>query len=180
MDSIILIGAIGVGKSTQAQLLSEKLNMPRCSYDDVKGKYWQKLGLNTETAKYISKEYGSYAMISYMNEFKYKTVCAIVEDHPGHVIDFGGGAQTFDEPHQIAKVQAAFAPYANVFFLTPSTDLATNIKTLPGLKEDFPINAYLIMHPTNELLAKHTVYTLGKSPEMIRDEIIGIIKATTK
>jgi len=172
MNSIILIGPIGVGKSTQASLLAEKLDMPRCSYDQVKGKYWQRFGLDAETARYIEKQYGTYAMISYMNEYKYKTVCAIIEEHPGHVIDFGGGAQTFDEPHQIAKVRDTFAPIEHIFLLLPSPDLATNIKSLPGIKEDYPINAYLILHPTNDLFAKQTIYTQNKSRQQIRDEII--------
>jgi len=172
MDSIILIGPIGVGKTTQAKLLSEKLAMPRCCYDEVKGKYWKQFGLETDTARYIEKQYGTYAMISYMNEFKYKTVCAIIRDFPGHVIDFGGGAQTFDEPHQIARVCEAFKPIKNIFLLLPSDDLETNIRTLPGIKEDYPINAYLILHPSNSLLAKYTIYTLNKSREQICEEIL--------
>jgi len=172
MESIILIGPIGVGKSTQADLLAEKLNMPRCSYDVVKGKYWLKFGLDTDTAHYIEKQHGTYAMISYMNEFKYKTVCAIVRDHPGHIIDFGGGAQTFDEAHQLAKVREVFNPIANIFLLLPSPDVATSINSLPGLKEDYPINAYLITHASNKLFAKHTIYTLGKSAQRICDEIM--------
>jgi len=175
MDSIILIGPIGAGKTTQAGLLAEKLGMPRCSYDEVKGKYWRKFGLDSDTARYIEEKHGTYAMLSYMNEYKYKTVCAIVREHPGHVIDFGGGAQTFDESHQIAKVQEVFKPLQNIFLLLPSPDLATNINSLPGIKEDYPINAYLILHPSNAIFAKQTIYTLGKTPLQIRDEIIDSI-----
>lgn len=175
-DTIILIGPIGVGKSTVAQQLADKLGLPRCSYDTVKGRYWKNFGLSADTAHFIEKQHGTYAMLSYMNEFKYKTVCAIVDEHPGHVIDFGGGAQTFDEPHQIAKVRQVFSPFDNIFLLMPSRDLATSIKALPGLKEDYPINAYLMIHPTNEIFAKQTIYTLDKSPERIRDEIIHKLK----
>ena len=173
LDTIVLIGPIGVGKSTQAKLLAEKLDMPRVSYDEVKGGYWKTLGLSKEKALSIEKEHGEYAMISYMNEYKSRTVCSIIEDYPGHVIDFGGGAQTFDEPHQVKMVYDVFEPISNIFLLLPSHDLTTNIKSLPGLKENYPINAYLIMHPTNELFAKKTVYTLEKTPLEICNEIIG-------
>lgn len=172
METIVLIGPIGVGKSTIANLLAERLCMPRCSYDEVKGKYWKDFGLRKEKAHAIEKAYGVYAMLSYMNEFKSKTVCAIIREHPGYIIDFGGGAQTFDEPHQIEMVKQVLEPIKNVLLLLPSPDLETNIKSLPGLKEDYPINAYLILHPTNELFATNTVYTLGKTPEKIADEII--------
>lgn len=163
MDTIILIGPIGVGKSTQAKLLAEEFGMPRCSYDGVKGKYWKELGLSKVNAQILEEKHGHYAMLSYMNEFKSKTVSSIVRDHPGHIIDFGGGAQTFDEPHQIERVRKVFDPITDIFLLLPSSDLATNIELLPGLKEDYAINAYLIMHETNELFAKKTIYTQGKN-----------------
>ena len=176
METIVLIGPIGVGKSTQAKLLAERLGMPRCSYDGVKGKYWEALGLSREKAHSIEKEQGTYAMISYMNDFKSKTVCSIIEDYSGYIIDFGGGAQTFDEPHQVEMVQQAFEPIKNIFLLLPTPDLETNIKSLPGLKENYPINAYLIMHPTNKIFAKKTVYTLGKTSEDITNEIISLLE----
>jgi hypothetical protein len=59
--------------------------------------------------------------------------------------------------------------------------LATNIASLPGMREDYPINAYLIMHPTNQLFAKKTVYTLGKTPaETMREIIDRVGKATNE
>lgn len=178
MDTIILIGPIGVGKTTQAKLLSEELQIPMCSYDEIKGKYWKELGLSIEAAKSIAEKDGEYAMISYMNEFKSKTISSIVKDHPRHIIDLGGGAQTFDEPHQVNIVKQAFESISNIFLLLPSTDLATSIKTLPGLKENYPINAYLIMHPTNEVFAKNTIYTHNKTPAEIKNEIISKLKNT--
>jgi shikimate kinase len=166
------MGPIGVGKSTQAKLLSQALGQPRCSYDKVKYEYRKQVGFDQKTAQSIHDEQGFYAMIAYMNEFKSQILNPIIEDHPGNIIDLGGGAQCFDEPHQIERAQKAFEPIENVFLLMPSQDLATNITSLPGLKENYPINAYLITHHTNELFAKKTVYTLGKSPEETTNEII--------
>ena len=87
----------------------------------------------------------------------------------------GGGAQCFDEPHQIERAGEAFAAVPEIFLLLPSPDLATNIAALPGLKENYPINAYLIMHPTNTLFARKTVYTLGKTPEETMRDILALI-----
>jgi predicted Ser/Thr protein kinase len=36
METVILMGPIGAGKSTQAELLSKELEQPRCSYDEAK------------------------------------------------------------------------------------------------------------------------------------------------
>ena len=173
-ETIILMGPIGVGKTTQAKLLSKELGMPLCSYDAIKSSYWKELGLSKEKADSIEKKHGLYAMLSYMNEFKSKTIQAIVKEHPAHIIDLGGSAQTFDEPHQIQMIKTLFDPIQNIFLLLPSPDIETSINSLPGLKEDFPINAYLIIHPTNTLFAKYTIYTQGKTPEKIKTEIVKI------
>ena len=175
MDTILLIGPIGVGKSTQAELLSKELGKPRCSYDEVKYEYRKNIGYSDKMAQSIHDESGLYAMFSYMNEYKSIMLEHIISDHPGHIIDLGGGAQCFDEPHQVARAQKAFEKVSEIILLLPSQDLATNITVLPGLKQDYPINAYLIMHPTNELFASKTVYTLGKTPEETMHEIINLI-----
>ncbi len=180
METIILIGPIGAGKSTQAKLLSKKLGQPRCCYDDVKTHYRNKVGLNRELAHSINDEHGEYAMIAYMNHYKSQVLGLIINDHPGHIIDLGGGAQCFDKPQQVELARQAFDPISEIFLLLPSEDLATNITSLPGLKEDFPINTYLIMHPTNELFAKKIVYTLGKTPEQTMHEIMGLIGKPSK
>lgn len=110
METIILMGPIGVGKSTQADLLSHELGQPRYCYDDVKETYWTEIGLNKKTAQTIEQEEGLYAMVTYMNEFKSRIISSIINDHPGHVIDLGGGAQCFNETEQVARTQDAFTP----------------------------------------------------------------------
>lgn len=177
MGTIVLMGPIGAGKSTQAELLSKKLGRPRCAYDDVKEFYRTRIGFDPAIAQTIHDKQGFYAMLCYMNEFKSQILGPIIQDHPGHIIDLGGGAQCFDEPHQIERAREAFAGVSEVFLLLPSSDLATNIATLPGLKENYPINAYLIAHPTNKLFATKTVYTLGKTPEQTMCDIVAMMSA---
>ena len=89
MDTFILTGPIGVGKSTQAKLLSSELGMPVCVYDEVKDNYRYKIGLDREKAHAINAKEGIYAMLCYMNEFKAKILTPIIDDHPGHIIDLG-------------------------------------------------------------------------------------------
>lgn len=174
-DTFILTGPIGAGKSTQGKLLSKELGQPLCVYDEVKEKYRYKAGLSREKAIAINDDKGVYAMLEYMNEFKSQILEPIINDHPGHIIDLGAGAHSFDEPHQVERARQAFESVKDIFLLLPSDDLATNITALPGIKENFEINTYLIMHPTNELFATKTVYTLGKTPKETMREIIGLL-----
>lgn len=76
------------------------------------------------TAQSIHDEQGLYAMLCYMNEFKSQILSSIIKDHPGHIIDLGGGTQCFDEPHQIERAREAFAAVAEIFLLLPSPDFA--------------------------------------------------------
>jgi len=174
-DTIAITGPIGVGKSTLAKLLAKELDKPLCIYDDVKDNYRFKIGLSREKALAIHAEHGIYAMLKYMNEFKSQILEPIIKDHPGHIIDLGAGAHSFDEEHQIERAQNALKLVSDVILLMPSTDLATNINFLPGIKEGYEVNTFLIMHPTNELLSTKTVYTLNKSPEEVLHEVMCLI-----
>ena len=168
--TFVLTGPIGVGKSTLAGLLGTDLGLPVCTYDEVKDKYRYKIGLSREKALEINKNEGAYAMIQYMNEYKSQILEPIIRDHPNHIIDLGAGAHSFDEPHQIERAKNAFNLVDEVILLMPSKDLEVNIKSLPGFKENWEVNTYLIMHPTNKLFATKTVYTHEKTPdEVLRD-----------
>ena len=173
--SIVLTGPIGVGKSTQAKLLSKKLNLPVCDYDKIKGKYRRDIGLNEKKAQSIEHEKGVYALLQYINDFKSKILQQIINDHPNHIIDLGGGAHSFDEKNQIERAKKAFESVKDIILLIPSPDLETNINALPGIKENWEINTYLIMHPTNKLFATKTAYTFEKTPEEVLSEILKVL-----
>jgi len=175
METIILMGPVGVGKSTQAKLLAKELGQPRCSYDEVKASYLDDLGFNKKSAMAIEKEQGEYAMFCHMNNFRYQILRRVIDEHPEHIIDLGGGIHCYNEPHQVDSAREVFDQIDEIFYLLPSRDLATNINMLPGFKEGFAINTYIMMHPTNALFAKKMIYTLGKTPEEIMREIIGQI-----
>ena len=176
-NSIVITGPFGVGKTTQATLLGERLGMPVCVYDAVKDNYRYKMGLNRDKALSLLEDKGIYAMLVYMNEFKSKILQPIIDDHPNHIIDLGAGAHSFDEPEQVDRALKAFQDVKEVILLMPSNDLETNINSLPSIRENFDLNTFLIMHPTNEMLATKTVYTLSKTREEVLSDILSTINA---
>jgi adenylate kinase family enzyme len=46
MKDIILLSPVAVGKTTTAKLLSEKLNKPLISMDDLRFDYYKEIGYN--------------------------------------------------------------------------------------------------------------------------------------
>lgn len=174
------MGPIGVGKSTQADLLSKKLGQPRCCYDEVKGRYLKQAGFEQKIASLSTDDNSEYGMFCYKNKYRCDILGQIISDHPGHVIDFGGGTHCFNDPQEIELAKKVFDPIAEIFYLLPSNDLATNINVLPGFKQGYAINTYIMMHPTNAIFAKKIVYTLGKTPKEIMNEIVDQIGKSNK
>lgn len=179
-ETIVLMGPIGVGKSTQAELLSQKLERPRCCYDDVKGRYLKQAGFDPKNALSSNGDQSEYGMFCYKNKYRCEILSKIIHDHPGHIIDLGGGTHCFNDPQEIELAKQVLDPIAEIFYLLPSNDLATNINSLPGFKQGYAINTYIMMHPTNAMFAKKIVYTRGKTPEEIMQEIVDQIGKPNK
>lgn len=173
--TITLIGPLGVGKSTIADLLSSDLGLPRCCYDDLKLGYLADSGFELAEAHRIRDADGLYAMCMYTNRFGIDVLERVIREHPGHVIDFGAGSYCFELPEEIDRAEKAFDPIANAILLLPSEDLGTNVLSLPGVRERRYMNTYFIMHPMNEALSKHTVYTGGKTPKQSVAEIVDLL-----
>ncbi len=168
---VVLIGPLGVGKSTIANLLAPKLGMDRCSYDAVKIEYLTEAGLVLEEARRIRDEEGVYAMYLYTNQFEVRALERFLFDHSSKVVDLGAGAHCFEEPEQKIAIAKLFARNRNTILLMPSIDLATSIRHLPGVEERRYLNTHFIMHESNEELKTATVYTLNKTADETTNEV---------
>ncbi|MCL4262255.1 MAG: shikimate kinase [Anaerolineae bacterium] len=186
--TIILIGPLGAGKSTVGRLLAEKLALPFCSVDAVRGQYYQKVGYDeTVAAQIAASGQGIRRVLRYSQPFEARMVEMVLAEHHG-VIDFGASNSVYDDEALLARVERALAPYPQVILLRPSPDAAESTAILKSRlvrmltaagrefnDELFVLNDYFVQHPANRRLAKRVVYTKDKTPEQICAELVQIV-----
>ena len=184
-STIILLGPLGAGKTTVGQLLAEKLDLPFCSIDNVRGAYYQKVGYDDTFASQIAASpQGLQGVLHYSKPFEVQMVEQVLADHHG-IIDFGASNSVYDDKDLFARVENALAAYPNVILLLPSLDLDESVEILKSrltqmlteagkafTDELFELNKYFVTHPSNHRLAKLVIYTKDKTPETICDEIM--------
>ena len=183
-STILLIGPIRVGKSTLAQLLSEKLGLPRISLDDVRWKYYREIGYEDDLARRIHQTGGLVALVFYWKQFDAYAVERVLADHPNKIIDFGAGHSVYESNELFTRVQAALLPYPNVVLNLPSPHVAESLEILNERTKDlveafgqgFNWNEHFVLHHSNYDLAKITIYTEGKTPDETCDEIIALLR----
>ena len=184
--TVILIGPLGVGKSTVGHLLAQKLGLPQCSVDLVRWKYYDEIGFdNALASKLAESDRDIRERLRYSEPFDAHTIERILVDHGQSVIDFGASNSVYEDQYLLARVENILTPYPNVILLLPSSDLDESVELLNTrltrmLKargeeisnELFDLNEYFIKHPSSHRLAKLVIYTKDKSPEEICTEIL--------
>jgi hypothetical protein len=186
-SDIVLIGPMRAGKTTLGGLIAARLRQPQTvSLDILGGLYAQEAGFDLARAAQIQATEGPLGFLRYSRQFYPYAVERVLQDYPGRVIDFGAGHSVYDEPAQFERLQQTLALYPNVVLVLPSPDLDESARILrergahkPNQFQDefrvrhgFDLNEYFLRHPSNFVLAKHVVYTVGRSPEESRDEIL--------
>jgi shikimate kinase len=189
-STILLIGPLGAGKTTVAQLLAERLGLPFCSVDQVRDAYYKNLGYDqTFASRIATSDQGIQGVLRYSKPFEAKMIQQVLADHHG-VIDFGASNSVYDDKDLFALVEKTLAPYPNVILLLPSQDLdesaeilkrrLTQMLTEAGKEftdELFVLNEHFVKHPSNHQLAKRVIYTKDKTPEEICDELVQKLNA---
>ena len=174
---IILIGPIGAGKTTQAQLLGEKLGLPRRSMDLLRWPYMREVGWDEATEKRIQAVEGWRGVFAYRKPFEAHLVERLLDEERNCTIDFGGSQSVYEDPNDFARVRRALDPFANVVLLLPSPDLDESVRVLKtrvwdGVANGFDFHEHFVKHPSNRILARFVVYTRDRTPEQTRDEIL--------
>lgn len=184
-SEIILIGPPRTGKSTIGRLLAKKLGVKQLSLDDERWEYYKEIGYDEELAKRIRKTGGFVSLVFYWKQFDAYAVERLLKDHSNCIFDFGAGHSIYESQELFNRVQSILSTYSNVVLILPSEDKEKSIQILNERTSDligsygqgFNWNEYFIHHPSNYKLAKHIVYTKGKTPQETCDEILRTIKS---
>ena len=178
MKEIILIGPVAVGKTTTAKLLSEKLNKPMISLDDLRFDYYKEIGYDKEHMKELLEKAGIMAIYQYGKIFDAYSIERILADHRDCIFDFGGGNNASGFEFEINRINNALSPYENVVLLYPCADKEESLKFIEKRRNITPIQRelikYLVFDESNFMLAKHTVFVKDKTPEDVCNEVLSL------
>ncbi len=176
---IILIGPIGAGKSSVAELLSSRLSLPQQSMDERRWDYYKEIGYDEDLAKHKRETKGFREVYQYWKPFEAYAVERLLSEHHNCVIDFGASHSVYEDVALFQRVESVLAPYPNIVLLLPSPDLDESIRIL-NERNDYisdsssNINEYFVRHPSNHKLAKFTTYTKAKAIEETCNEILSL------
>ena len=174
-SDIILIGPEGTGKSTIGKLLSQKLNLPQVSMDEIRWKYYREIGWKADTQKQIREQEGFAGVYRYWKRFELYGIERLLSEHSNCVIDFGAGHSVYEDD-TFACASELLSPYENVVLLLPSPDLDESFDILQKRNQitinGMEINCFFMTHPSIYNLAKQVFYTKGKTPEEIKEDIL--------
>lgn len=186
---VLLIGPMFAGKSTVGELLAQRLGVPFYELDNLRWDYYAEIGYDGAYADKLRKERGFEAMYQYWKPFEIHAVERAVAERCDGVISFGAGHSVYEDAALLERAERALAPIANVILLLPSADAAEASATLKerfievGRQEGFTPTEqslgmidHFLQHPSNARLAKHVIYTNGRSPEQTCEEILKILK----
>jgi shikimate kinase len=176
-NEIVLIGPIGSGKTTVAELLSLKTGLPRRSLDELRWHYYDELGYDRDFARQVRTDGGFWGLYRYWKKFELHAVRRALEDFSDCIFDFGGGHSVYEDEGMFAQARDLLAPYPYVILLLPSPDKAETIRILNARNEydsagQREVNDHFVRHHSNYSLAKHIVYTKDKEPESVSDEVL--------
>ena len=179
---IILIGPVGAGKSTIAQLLSKVLKIPNVDLDLIAEKYYHENGFGSDEFSKVNHEFDFLTAYRQWWPSLAYAVERVVDEHQNCVISLGAGHSHYEDKNLFNRVQKAIMPFTNVVLLLPSPNLDLSVQILRerslsqrGIHwkpSGYDFFEHWIKDECNHELSTLTVFTEGKSPKQTCDEIM--------
>jgi len=177
MGHIVLIGPIGVGKSTVAPLVGDRLGRPTIEVDSLRGDLYGTLGYDNSKADEILQRDGISGLTRYWKPFEIALVEHAVSRQPDAVLDFGAGHSHFDDDELFGRASAVLAAHY-VVLLLPSKDVGASADMLADRQPDEyravtrELNTEFLRSRSNTALADRVLITGGRSPDAIAADVV--------
>lgn len=178
---IILIGPMGVGKTTISKKLAKQLGLPYIDCDGMRHKYYAQMpGYNKKYVRQLQKNNEALAYYQYMNPFELMYIEHILNQYPIGIFDFGAGHSVYDIKAHKDKMMVLLRPYQYVYMLRYCGNKEESIQALSrrhrlpyGISSEFYniINRLYIESNCNIRLAKYIIDTKGKTVQQVVDQI---------
>lgn len=190
-ERFIIIGALGVGKSTVASSLSTYIGAKNYPIDKLKWYYALKNGLDISILNSELYENGVLNYVKYFRKyFSYRALEELLEKFKG-VTDFGAtDTYTFSNKEKVLLEKILNKKEFLVINLVPSSSHEKNRMILdpiirkrckannfsPNVVESFvKLNHTILKEKINEKYANHTIYTFDKPMNNIISEILNLV-----
>lgn len=178
-DHIVLIAPPRVDLTAAGEQLAHQLGLPLTSPDDFSMEDWEGLGYDSAADTQAFAHGGAFASFELWQQTRLQAVETLLADPERSVIVLSPTYVVYTNPLHQAAFNALLANIPHVMLLTPTDDPAQNARLLNVDLTDYPdwseVNAYWVRNPSNERLAKHIVYTHGKTEDQTRDEILALV-----
>jgi shikimate kinase len=185
VSSIILIGPVRTGKTTLADQLGKALGLPRQSLDERRWTYYGEAGFDFAYNQKLEEEKRWNERRLYWSRHDPYAIRRFLQEYgEDHILDFGGSHSLHEEDTQLEEVKGILYPYPHVVLVLPCADPVESLRVLnerrgqPHLLYGFDLNERMLRHRTNYELAKHRIYTHGKTVEETSRELIALLKLT--
>jgi shikimate kinase len=178
---IVLIGPGRSGKRSVGIILAERLGQPFYDLDKDAERYHDEAGIDREQEHQAWVDGGFEGWHRYRAPFEVKAIERGLAEHPNSVIKLGT-VQSFYDDSALREQVARLMSNCIVLLLLPDPDLEQAI-TILQQRSEIRINGqefteYFVRHPANYELAKHTIYTDGRTPDESCAEMISLLDQT--
>ena len=183
VPTVVLIGPQRAGKTAVGKLLAERLGLPFADVLREAEHIAAGHGYNPKEARAAWEQHGLEGVLRYHAPFDTLAVEHAVT-HMRGVLELGAFQVVPQESGYFERIRAALQPFPYVILLRPSPDNARSIAELNERGKVYidgmEINEHFVRHHSNADLAKLVVYTHGKTPQQVAEQIAAQLEPSSE